>query len=94
MLFEDVKELDGKEKAIYLAFESSQARMERVNTKLWIAIIVLILALIGTNAGWLWWENQWQYVQSDTTIEATQDGGGTNIVGGGDINYGTESQDE
>ena len=78
----------------YIAYESSMARMERVNKKLWIALLVLIVALVGTNAGWLWWENQWQYVQSDTTIEATQDGSGTNIVSGGDLNYGTESQSE
>ncbi len=78
----------------YIAYESSMARMERVNKKLWIALLVLIVALVGSNAGWLWWENQWQYVQSDTTIEATQDGGGTNIVSGGDLNYGTESQSE
>lgn len=75
----------------YIAFESSQARMERVNKKLWIVILVLIVTLIGTNAGWLWWESQWAYVKSTTEIEAEQDGD-NNIVGGGDINYGTESQ--
>ena len=90
----DIQDLDVQTKALYMAFESSQARIERVNFKLWIVILVLIVTLIGTNVGWLIWENQWQYVQTDTTIEATQDGSGTNIVGGGDISYGTESQAE
>ena len=42
----------------YLAFESSQARMERVNMGLLIIILVLIVALIGTNAAWIQYENQ------------------------------------
>lgn len=76
----------------YLAFESSQARMERIIKRLWVVIIVLIISLIGTNAGWLWWESQWQYVKTETTIDATQDGD-NNWISGGDMYYGTESED-
>lgn len=75
----------------YLAFESSQARLERINTKLWVVIIILVVALIGSNAGWIYWESQWQYVQTETNIDATQDGD-NNYLSGGDMYYGAESE--
>ena len=77
----------------YLAFESSQARMERFVMKLWIVILALILCLIATNIGWIWYECQWQCVQTTTTIDAQQDGSGVNIIGNGDEMYGEESKD-
>ena len=80
----------------YLAFESSQARMERVNQKLWIVILVLIVALVGSNAGWIWYESQWNYVDTTTqTIqqEATSDGDGAiTIQGIGGDYFGGESK--
>jgi hypothetical protein len=33
-----------------------------------------------------------EYQKETTTIEATQDGSDINIVGGGDVNYGAESE--
>lgn len=77
----------------YLAFESAQSRLERINTKLWVVILVLIVALIGSNAGWIYWESQWQYVQTETNIDATQDGD-NNYLSGGDLYYGTESENQ
>lgn len=75
---------------IRFIIESSLAKLEKANVRLWVTVIVLIIALIGTNAGWLWWESQWQYVKTETSIEATQEGD-NNIVNGGDLNYGSES---
>ena len=74
--------------APYIVYESAMARMERANKRLWIIVIILIATLIATNAGWIYYESQFQ----TTTIEAEQDGGGVNIVGGGDISYGSEGQ--
>lgn len=64
------------------------AMAERTIKRLWIIILVLIIALIGTNGAWLYYESQFETVE--TTIEAEQ-GDGVNIVGGGDVNYGAES---
>lgn len=91
--FEDLglNESDSRDRALYLMWESCQYRNERINTKLWIVVLVLIVALIGTNVGWLYYESQWQYVQTETSIEATQDGE-NNIINGGDY-YGAESKD-
>jgi len=75
----------------YLVFEQSQIRAERAHRRSFIIILVLIVALIGTNAGWVYYESGNQDIV--TTIEAEQDGSGTNYVSGGDISYGAESQD-
>lgn len=76
----------------YIAYESTMARMERANKRNFIIIIILILALIATNAGWIIYESQFETVETSTQIEAEQNGADVNIVGGGDINYGAESQ--
>lgn len=73
------------------AHEGSLARMERANVRLIALCFLLILALIGSNAGWLYYESQFD--DKVTTIEAEQDGSGTNMISGGDIEYGAESKD-
>lgn len=74
----------------YTVYETAQARNEKREKRYFAIILVLIVLLVGTNAAWLWYESQFETVT--TTIEAEQ-GDGINIVGGGDINYGTESED-
>ena len=76
----------------YIVHEGDMSRLERQLKRLWIVILVLVFLLVGTNCAWLWYESQFQVVE-ETVIEAEQDGSGINIVGGGDIDYGTESQD-
>ena len=81
-----------EEKGAYIVYESAMARMERANKRLWIIIIILIATLIATNAGWLYYESQFQVLE--TSIEAKQDGDGVNIVGGGDISYGADGKNQ
>lgn len=76
----------------YIVHESDMSRLERQLKRLWIVVLVLIFLLVGSNCAWLWYESQFQVIE-ETVIEAEQDGSGINIVGGGDIEYGTESQD-
>lgn len=81
----------------YIAFESATSRQERTIKRLWILCLVLIIALLGTNAGWIWYENQWQVVESTTVtqdVDASTEGGGDlhlNTVGG---DYNGESEGE
>ena len=75
----------------YLVYEQSQVRYDRVNRRLWILCIILTIFLFVSNARWIYYESQ--FTDTTTTIEAQQDGSGTNIVGGGDISYGAESKD-
>lgn len=69
------------------AREASESRLERANRRLWIAVIILIVLFFASNTIWLLTDYGYQETQ---TIEARQDGYGTNLVGGGDINYGAD----
>lgn len=78
----------------YVAHESAMARAERQTKRLVAIIILLIVLLVGSNIGWLVYESSFETVETnETIIEAEQDGSGVNIVGGGDVDYGTESED-
>lgn len=78
----------------YVAHESAMARAERQAKRLVAIIILLIVLLVGSNIGWLVYESSFETVKTnETIIEAEQDGSGVNIVGGGDVDYGTESED-
>lgn len=72
------------------AHELDMARMERANRRQWIVILLLIVLLVGTNAGWLYYESTF----TDEITTVTQDletGDGDAVVSGtGDINYGTD----
>ena len=76
----------------YIVHESAMARMERTNKRLWITILTLIFLLVGSNCVWIWYNSQFEVVET-TSIEAEQDGSGVNIVSGGDLDYGAESKD-
>lgn len=70
----------------YIVYESAMARAERRFRSVLVLVVVLIIILFGTNAGWIVYESQFE----DKVITAEQDGNGINIVGGEDISYGTE----
>ena len=76
----------------YIAHEAAMSRFERINRRLWIAVILLIVLLVCSNITWLIYEAQFERYE-ETTIDATQDGEGINIIGAGDINYGAEGND-
>ena len=75
----------------YIVHESAMARAERGAKRLRVVIILLIVLLVGSNGAWLWYESQFEVVET-TTIEAEQDGSGVNIVGGGNIGYGADGE--
>lgn len=77
----------------YIVYEAEQARNERIFRRMWIAIVLMIILLVGTNLAWLVYESQFETVYTDTQIEAHQDGSGLNIVGGGDVDYGSDGKD-
>ena len=88
--------MDDKAQMIpYIVHESSMSRMERTNKRLWILCIIMFLALVGTNAGWIYYESQF----IDTVVEQDVDTGeGDAVISGvGDIIYGAnkaEGEDE
>ena len=71
--------------------QADMARMERSNVRLWIVIIILLVALIASNAGWIYYESQFETVV--TTQEVWQDAeDGDNQFIGGDF-YGKAESD-
>lgn len=73
----------------FIAHEAAMARAERSLKRLWAAIILLIVLLFGSNAGWLWYESQFE--ETTTTIEAEADDGGNAIANNsGMVNYNGE----
>lgn len=72
----------------YVAHETAQARSERREKRLWIALIVAIALIFASNAGWLIYQSQFDTFSYDYT----QDGNGNNIIGNdNEVDYnGTE----
>ena len=57
----------------YLAIESALARLDRTNRRLFILCVILILLLLATNRGWLYWENQWEDVVVTQDVKSDGD---------------------
>ena len=72
----------------YVVHESAMARAERHTKALVWVVVLLIVLLVGTNAGWLWYESQFEVVEKATETIITQDNtdGYNNYIGNdGDI---------
>lgn len=79
----------------YYVYEGEQARAERHVKRLWILCIIIFLALIGTNAGWIIYESQFEDIV--ITQDGKTDAGGNITLSGvaeGTINnYGIRETD-
>lgn len=60
-------------------------------TRWYVTALVILAMWLVTIFGFIWYLNQYDFSSETVTVEAEQDGNGTNIVGGGDVDYGTES---
>ena len=56
----------------YFIHEGMMARQERTIKRLWILCIIIFLALVLTNAGWIYYESQFEEAVV-TTQEVDQD---------------------
>lgn len=67
----------------YIVHESIMARMERAQKRLFILCLVIFLLFVASNCAWLWYESQFQYVETTQTVtQDTEQGGDNNFVGG------------
>lgn len=81
----------------YISHEAAQARAERMNKRLIVALIVAIALLFATNVIWLLTISQYEILGSEVTVD-TEGKGNANYVGqDGDIyngeNNGTKNSD-
>lgn len=72
----------------YIAHEADMARMERINKRLWIALLVVIALFTITNAAWIVYENSFIDEVTVTQESDAKDGGTAIVNNGGDVNYG------
>ena len=79
------------ESVTYIVHEASMARMERQAKRLWIAVLLLIVLLVGTNASWLYYESSFEDSVTTTYEADAEDGGNTVINGDGRVNINGES---
>ena len=67
----------------YIVHESAMARAERHIKRLWIALIIAVLAIVATNISWLIYISQYDFELS------ADNGGNANYIGNdGDIYNG------
>ena len=75
----------------YYIAESIADRQSLTIKRLWIMCVLLIILLVGTNALWLWYESQFEYIEDVQTveqeIEAEMEDGDFTVIGIGN-NYG------
>lgn len=62
----------------YFVHEGAMTRMERINKRLWILIIILIVALVGTNVGWVIYKSQFADEEYSYEMQMDSADGGTN----------------
>lgn len=67
----------------YIVYESELARLERIIRKQFILIIVALCFLVGTNAYWIWYESQFEDVETTVTQELDSGEGGDAIINDG-----------
>lgn len=62
----------------FSAFESTCTRMERNNKRLFVLCIVLLIALLATNAAWIWYESQYETVSYEQEVQHDAEENGDN----------------
>lgn len=85
--------MNDKDNVSFAAFESACTRLERANHRLFLIIILLLIALIGTNAAWVYYESQFEDVSVTQRVDQDTDSGNNTFVGG-DYNGETERNDD
>lgn len=75
---------EDKNNVSYVVYEGTIARFERMNRRVWILCIILIIALLGTNAGWIAYEAQFMDVSVEQEVDTGE--GDATVIGVGDYN--------
>ena len=72
----------------YVVHESAMARAERHTKALIWVIVLLIVLLVGTNVGWMIYDNSFEDVNTTEEYQIEQDaesGNNNSIINGGEI---------
>lgn len=66
----------------YIVHEQEMTHRERTERRLWITIILLIVLLVGSNAGWIYYESQFEDVVTTQEVVQEADNGTNSFIGG------------
>jgi hypothetical protein len=58
------------------------SRLERQLKRLWIVVLVLIFMLVRSNCAWLWYESQFETVETVQEVIQEADNGENHFIGG------------
>lgn len=72
----------------FVVHENLRAQMSSANTRLVRVIILLIVLLVASNFGWLFYESQFENVSIEQEVDTGE--GDAFVVGNGDLNYGED----
>jgi hypothetical protein len=82
----------------FVVYQATAARQERQIKRMWIVVLVLIVALIASNIAWIIYNSRFETVEMTTEeyydVEQNADGNGNNnsIINGGVINGEAENK--
>lgn len=75
----------------FYAHEGEVTRLERINKRLWIAVLIVFAAFVLSNLAWLIYENQFEDVSYSYEVQQDSGEGGNNqytdnrvVIGGDD----------
>ena len=86
-----------EQKIPYIVYEASEARADRRNKRLIIALIISIVLMFASNIAWLYAWTLYDYSSDETVTTTTVDGkdGVANYIGNnGNINNGEDNSSE
>lgn len=77
-----------------IAYELLQ-EVKKTNKRLFIICIIELILIVATNAGWIYYNTQFETVSEHTTVEGGENGVATYLENSesGDINYGKDNKD-
>ena len=67
----------------YIVHEGAMARMERTIKRLWILVVLLAVFLVATNAAWIYYESQFETIETTVTQEVDAGEGGRAVINDG-----------
>jgi ABC-type phosphate transport system permease subunit len=59
----------------FVVYQATAARQERQIRRMWIVVLLLICALIGTNLAWIIYNSQFEIVEESVMVEQENDNG-------------------
>lgn len=75
----------------YIVYESSEARHERIEKRLIIALVICVVLMVGSNLAWFNFMGQYEYENEVVSVDGHQ--GDANYIGNdGDIVNGEDSR--